>query len=269
VLEEELASTLKVLMREGNTLSAQIRQAWDSGDIRTLTKKPLVATGAHISILAHITQEELTRYLSNTEMANGFANRFLWVYVKRSKELPDGGQFHRTNVEPLIKRIRDVVNFSSSVTEIERDDDARQLWHSVYGVLSNGTGGVIGMSTNRGEAQVMRLSCLYALLDCSHVVREEHLKAALALWDYCYKSARYIFGDHGVKYDRNAEAILQALETREDGLTRTEVSKIFGNNMNKERLDSVINKLLSNGYIQVIKERKPNSKKPVQKIISV
>ena len=37
VLEPEFASTLKVLKREGNTLSPLIRQAWDGGVLNTLT----------------------------------------------------------------------------------------------------------------------------------------------------------------------------------------------------------------------------------------
>jgi hypothetical protein len=34
VLESEMASVLRVLSREGNTLSSQVRQAWDSGNLR-------------------------------------------------------------------------------------------------------------------------------------------------------------------------------------------------------------------------------------------
>jgi hypothetical protein len=41
----------------------------------------------------------------------------------------------------------------------------------------------------------MRLSALYALLDKSAVVKADHLKAALALWEYCEASARFIFGE--------------------------------------------------------------------------
>ena len=51
VVEGELALVLRVLAREGNTLSAIIRNAWDSGNLRSLTKNsPAKATGAHISI---------------------------------------------------------------------------------------------------------------------------------------------------------------------------------------------------------------------------
>src|SRR5829696_4050781 len=45
VLEEELAGVLKVMSREGNTLSPVIRQAWDDGTLQTLTKNsPMKAT---------------------------------------------------------------------------------------------------------------------------------------------------------------------------------------------------------------------------------
>ena len=73
-VEPEFASTLRVMNREGSILSAVIRQAWDTGNLRTLVKNsPAKATGAHISIMGHITRDELRRYLDRTEAGNGFA----------------------------------------------------------------------------------------------------------------------------------------------------------------------------------------------------
>jgi hypothetical protein len=78
-------------------LSAVLRQAWDTGDLRTLVsgrqKAPVHASNAHISLVAHITLEELQRLLTETEAANGFANRFLWVCIRRSQLLPRGGVY--------------------------------------------------------------------------------------------------------------------------------------------------------------------------------
>jgi hypothetical protein len=81
--------------RHGNTLSPTIRNAWDGKRLQTLTRNsPLKATGAHVSIIGHITRDELRARLSRTNMANGFANRFIFARVKRSKLLPFGGH-HR------------------------------------------------------------------------------------------------------------------------------------------------------------------------------
>jgi hypothetical protein len=60
VIDGEFAATLKMLGRQGNTLSSQIRNAWDSGDLRILTKNQAArATDAHISMVGHITRDEL------------------------------------------------------------------------------------------------------------------------------------------------------------------------------------------------------------------
>jgi hypothetical protein len=85
VVEPEFAQVLKVLAREGNTLSAIVRQAWDGEPLQTIVRNdPLRATGAHIAIVGHITRDEPLRYLTATELANGFANRYLLVAVERS-----------------------------------------------------------------------------------------------------------------------------------------------------------------------------------------
>jgi len=69
-----------------------MRSAWDTGMLATLTKNDAVtATGAHISVIGHITADELRAELTATDSANGFANRFLFLAVRRSKALPFGG----------------------------------------------------------------------------------------------------------------------------------------------------------------------------------
>ena len=92
VVESEFASVLRAAQRQGNTLSATIREGWDSGNLRSLTKNdPITATGAHICIVGHVTDDELRAELTATDTANGFANRFLFAGAKRSKLLPHGG----------------------------------------------------------------------------------------------------------------------------------------------------------------------------------
>ena len=76
VVEAEFAQVMKVLAREGNTLSPVVRNAWDGKRLQTISRNsPLSATDAHIGIIGHITKDELLRYLAATELANGFFNR--------------------------------------------------------------------------------------------------------------------------------------------------------------------------------------------------
>jgi hypothetical protein len=221
-LESELASTLRVLAREGNTLSAVLRSAWDDGHLRTTTKNsPGKATGAHISVVGHITQGELLRYLDRTELGNGFANRFLWFLVRRSKFLPEGGAVPQDELARLGLRLRGVLERARAAGALVRDADAGARWREVYAEISAGHPGLLGAVTGRAEAHVMRLACLYGLLDGSAVVRLEHLDAALALWDYAEATVAAVFGDS--LGDPLADEILALLLGAPKGLTRTEL----------------------------------------------
>jgi hypothetical protein len=125
-IEQEMASTLKVMEREGSTLSPAIRQAWDGHTLKVLTKNsPARATDPHISIIAMVTAMELRRYLTATEAGNGFGNRFLWVCVKRARELPDGGK--ALDLTEHAARLRQVVHHGRHLRELRRSPQAGRL----------------------------------------------------------------------------------------------------------------------------------------------
>jgi hypothetical protein len=177
VVEPEFAAVLRIMEREGNTLSATARQAWDSGNLRILTKNsPAKSSDAHVSIIGHITRDELRRYLGSTELGNGFANRFLWVCARRSKELPEGGHLDEADFYSLTNRFREAVKFAGTVREMTRAPKARSLWLDVYSELSQGRPGLLGATTSRAEAQVMRIACTYALLDRAKVICVQHFE---------------------------------------------------------------------------------------------
>jgi hypothetical protein len=266
VLESEFASTLRVMARDGNTLSAVIRQAWDSGDLRTMTKNsPAQSTGAHISIVAHITKDELCRLIDTTEASNGFCNRFLWLCVRRSKLLPEGGYLLDQAIDPLVRRLAQAVQFGRGVGEIKRDEAARTQWRAVYPTLSEGKLGLLGGVVSRAEAQVMRLACLYSLLDMSYVVTPVHLQAALALWEYCEASAKYIFGQR--LGDPIADELLSALRKNNEGMTRTDIRDWFGRNRKAYEIDRALSLLAKQGLAR--REESQSGGRPIERWLAI
>jgi hypothetical protein len=251
VLESEFASVLRVAEREGNTLFAILRAAWDGGSLRVMTRKdPLRVDEAHTSIVGHITKEELRRYLKRTEVANGFANRFLWIAVRRSQSLPEGGAAHLIDWEPLADRLRHAVTFARSAGEIRKSPAAVEDWASVYPEISEGRPGLLGAITGRAAAQTLRLSLVYALLDGSREILPEHLAAALALEEFARASARWVFGD--ATGDREADRILEAVgDASPKGLSLTEVSNLFGRNQSSERISEAVRLLENAGLVTV------------------
>ncbi len=246
VVESEYARLLKVAERDGNTVSPIIRQAWDSGDLRVMTRSsPAVATGAHISIIGHVTAEELRRRLTETEVANGLANRFLWVCTRRSKLLPDGGSLRPEDLLYLARDLGERLASARTIGEVRRSQAAGELWREVYPELTRELGGLYGAVTARAEAQVLRLSLLYALLDASRTIEPVHLQAALAVWRYCDQSAHHIFGD--ALGDPVADEILRALAGAPQGLTRNELRDLFSRHVGAGRLTVALEHLAGIG----------------------
>jgi len=249
IVESEFASTLRVLGREGNTLSALVRNAWDTGSLQSLTKNNQArATGAHISIIGHITKDELLRYLTSTEAANGFGNRFLWFCVKRSKSLPFGGNIQEVDFAPLVKRLGEAVAFARQTDEIKWSEETKPLWAEIYSDLSEGKIGLTGALTARAEANVTRLACIYALLDKSSVIKPEHLLAAIAVWDYAESSVAFVF--QFMTGDPLANDILEALEQEPEGMTRTDISNHFGRNKSSEQISAALEILQGLGRVK-------------------
>jgi hypothetical protein len=233
-IESEFSNMLKIMAREGNSLSGVVRQAWDSGNLSTLTRNnPLRATGAHVSIIGHTTRDELLRSLSAIEQCNGFGNRFLWLLAKRSKILPQGATVPEETMARLAEQVAKAVSFASYTGRVIRDEPANELWDRIYEPLSEGRPGLAGAVLNRAEAQVLRLSLIYALLDCSKLIKVEHLQAAIAVWDYVEGSVRYVFGDK--TGNPVADRIMDALRDSEDGLTEDDIGLLFGSRKTEEK----------------------------------
>jgi hypothetical protein len=247
VVSTEFASLLKVMIRPGNTISVLLRQCWDSGDLQNLNKNsPEKATGAHISLISHITAEELRRSLDEVEYANGFANRLLFLCIRRAQLLPFGGK--RIDWTDLASRLGKIADAARNQGELEFDAEAAECWRGVYGQLSEGQAGLLGAITARAEAQVARLALIYALLDAAQMIGLGHLEAALECWRYAGDSARFIFGD--ALGDPIADTILVALRQAADGLTQTQISELFARHVTANKIAAALQMLLRAGRVR-------------------
>ena len=103
-------------------------------------------------------------------------------------------------------------------------------WREVYGRLTKGHPGLFGAVTARGEAQVIRIALIYAIMDKSDLIDLPHVEAGLAVWDYCERSARAHLRRDARRHA--ADTILTGLkQVYPDGLTRTEIYRdLFGSN---------------------------------------
>lgn len=165
--EREFAQALIVMKRDGNTLSRVIRTNWDCPDFITsiVRNNKERATAPHITIVGHITKDELVRMLDETSMANGYANRFLYVCARRSKVLPFGGNLKQSAVKALAAEIEPLYKkWYEANLEITWEQSTRKMWASVYRELSGETPGMLGAITG---ARKRRQSAWQCSMRCS------------------------------------------------------------------------------------------------------
>ena len=247
--EHEFSRVLVAAGREGSILSHIIRQAWDGDRLQVRTrKKSVVADSSHLSVLGHITLDELRANLGSTHATSGFLNRFLFACVSRSQLLPSGGRLEDTDLKKLALLVGKRLKETKNITDVTRSEKAERLWERHYEEMANDNpGGLLGAIVARSEAHLLRLSVVYALTDGSPIIKTQHLRAAWAMWSYCRESAAYVFG-RGIV----ADTILAALVQKGDlGLSKTGIHNLFGRHSTAQDIDSALNLLEREDLIEM------------------
>ncbi len=258
VHEAEFSRVLAAASRKESTLSAILRDAWDKKPLRVLTRKdPLEAKNAHISIVAHITQDELIAKTSDLDIANGMLNRFVIVAVKRSKVLPNGGRLSTDEVVKLGNRIKLLLDRARSISEVTLSPAAEEAWGHIYCTGFSEEAGLVGSIVARGDAQTLRMALIYALMDESTYgfdggpfqIQQEHIRAAYAFWQYIEASTRHIFGARlgNVKADRLLNALRDVFP---EGLDFTAQRDLFKHHASEKELNDIRAVLDSRGLIR-------------------
>jgi hypothetical protein len=251
---EEMAAVFAVVSRRDNTLSPVLRELWGRGSAQTLAKNsPERCSNALVSLLGHITPAELRNRLESAEVANGFANRFLYFLVRRSKLLPRGGNVPRAEVAKLALLLGEAIAHARTLTEVGMADDALLVWDDHYESLVTQPPTLAGALTARAAPQVRRLALLYCLLDERDRIHGEHLRAALEVWRYCADSVRIIFG--GQLGEEVADSCLCLLrEAAEVGITRSELRDELGHRVSSAKTTAALRLLERLGLAWVARE---------------
>lgn len=254
VVETEFGSVMARMKREGSTLAAALRQAWDGGHLSVMNRKRYTATRPHITVLAHITPREFRMRLAESDMAGGTYNRFLPVYVERSRRLPrpEGAD------DDTVARLADDLSVRLAGAygaggEIGMTGEADKLWcGELYDEFTpDAEDEAWAEFTTRAAAYCQRIAALYAVLDGRRDMGKDDLAAAGALVRYSLASARYVLD--GLHRDPRMDRLIRAIEGTPAGLTRTEISALFGRNLPKAVLDELLADLLGGGGYEVIR----------------
>jgi uncharacterized protein DUF3987 len=266
IIEEEFSRILTVAAREGSTLSEILRQAWGGGTLSIIRAKDrIIAHNAYISVVGHITPQELKLKLASVDMVNGFGNRFVFICAQRSQIFPRGGKPDLFRQAELAAKIAgSLANLGQR--RLDFDDQAGAAWDAFCYAQKPGKG-ILDALLARARPQCLRLAVAYTIADGLPVIRLAHVQAALALWSYSLASADYLFGD--LCEDKTQTKILDLLRAAYPGdRTLTEISTAFGRNRESDLIQAALDSLEAAGLIRSEMDE-PKGGRPAKRFYAV
>lgn len=250
--EPEWASVMARMKREGNTLPATLRAAWEGGDMTTLNVDARVALRSHVGIVAHITPEEFLAKVSASDMAGGTYNRFLPIAVAQSKFLPTPGTGDAVLLGRLGQELAERLTVAAGFTTIAIHPTAVEDWTRLYldfGAAADADGHTtLAQFTSRAAPNCLRIAALHAALDTTPLIRREHLVAAAALVRYSIDSARAVLSSN---QDRDTTRLIEFIAAAgPGGRTRKEITTdCFRGRVKADRISALLDQLLSEAVI--------------------
>ena len=270
IRESEFSNVMHQAARNGNTLSAGLRDAWDGVGIQPATKlKGTWASHPHIAIAGACTPIELLALTTKNDVSNGFLNRFIIFWAERTKLIPFPQCTHIDTVNLLATKINAIIQFAKSDyvwnknpslasednRQITLSDDAKRTYGALYINVfpTYNDGDNVAALTERKAPYLLRMAALFAISDFSLVIEEWHINAAYEWVKYWHESVKFIFNDAAEEVKNNeisdhASKIVSYLASKDKGYqaTRTELSKtVFSGHLDSKALDEALNTLIT------------------------
>ncbi|MEV0615026.1 hypothetical protein AB0I81_16995 [Nonomuraea sp. NPDC050404] len=199
MIEEEFADLLKVSARY-KSFGKAIRRSWEGASISNRTKEAVIHVDApHVSIIGNVTPAEFSASIGKADRAGGTLNRFLCLYVERSKKIKLSEQISVNAwselMRPLVREFRNAVAYARDVEEVTVTASAMALWDDKLSEMIDAlTLGREAMEqfAARAADHVWRVSALYALADRRDEITTRDLEAAVGLISYMCDSVTYL-----------------------------------------------------------------------------
>lgn len=272
VVESEFANVLHQGRREGNTLSAALRDCWDGVCLKPATKSNrLYASHPHLCLSGAISPSELLALMRARELTNGFANRFLMIWAEREKIVPFPKATPQESVNTLAARILSVLDFVQAERVSERDHlqigltaHAQDIYARLYrGELIDDSGGErVTALLERRAPMLLRLAMLFALCDLQTQIDGQHIQAAMGWIRHGVESAKFVFikatdAANSVRTNAAAMKIVDFLRVKGTATRWQITTECFQGHAPKSTIDAAIERLLLASPPQITVQPEP------------
>lgn len=174
----------------------------------------------HVAVLGHVQPKLLKRITNSAAAAIGMYNRFMWVYVQRSKTLDwfedvSGVQQVRAQCG---REFRYAYKFAQHIQDVRVPRSVSKQVHVHHRPRIEGRTRAAGPEMNdliqRVPTYMIKVAALYAIFDGRDYCTVEDFDSALALCEYAIDSAVYVMSSSamGGGYSSLATSILRFVQ---------------------------------------------------------
>lgn len=272
VVESEFANVLHQGRREGNTLSAALRDCWDGVCLKPATKSNrLYASHPHLCLSGAISPSELLALMRARELTNGFANRFLMLWAEREKVVPFPKATPQEMVDALAARMLCVLDFVQAEHVTERDHMRIELTSQAQGIYSQLYRGEL-IDDNAGERvtallerrapMLLRLAMIFALCDLQTRIDVQHIQAAMGWIRHGVESAKFVFvkatdAADSLRTSAAVKKIVDFLRVKGKATRWQITTECFQGHASKATIDAALERLLLASPPQITAQPEP------------
>ncbi|WP_296480817.1 DUF3987 domain-containing protein [Rhodoferax sp.] len=275
VVESEFANVLHQGRREGNTLSAALRDCWDGVCLKPATKSNrLYASHPHLCLSGTISPSELLALMRARELTNGFANRFLMIWAEREKIVPFPTATPQETVDALASRILGVLDFVQAEHVTERDHlqvglsaQAQSIYAQLYRgeLIDDSAGERVTALLERRAPMLLRLAMIFALTDLQTQIDVQHIRAAMGWIRHGVESAKFVFvkatdAADSVRTNAAVKKIVDFLRVKGPASRWKITSECFQGHASKSIIDAALERLLLASPAQITVQNQPRTR---------
>jgi putative DNA primase/helicase len=272
VVESEFANVLHQGRREGNTLSAALRDCWDGVCLKPATKSNrLYASHPHLCLSGAISPSELLALMRARELTNGFANRFLMLWAERDKVVPFPKATPQDSVDALAVRMLGILDFVQAERVTERDHMRIELTAQAQGIYSqlyrgelidDSAGERVTALLERRAPMLLRLAMIFALCDLQTRIDVQHIQAAMGWIRHGVESAKFVFvkatdAADSVRTSAAVKKMVDFLRVKGQATRWQITTECFQGHASKSTIDAAIERLLLASPPQITVQPEP------------
>ncbi|NQU37576.1 MAG: DUF3987 domain-containing protein [Actinobacteria bacterium] len=264
-IEEELGGLFNKMISQ-ESVEKTITKAWDSGVLETTTKKESMrCKEPHVSIIGHITPDELYDRLDKRLLDNGFSNRWLYVMIKKTAVVPQPpAPRNIPGADGLAEVIAENIRANPLLMSgpVKFTAKATTMFNATHGHMSDYRfAGAMGKQSARWAPQIYKLAIIYAAIDGAKTIDVPHLAAARAAWAYSHRSASAFFS--GMTGNQYADQFLDIWRSADyAAVTLTDIDEMFNKNMSAAKRTKMLERLTRDGVVSRTQVTSPNGGRP-------